>query len=163
MIKTLKYISVITLLILVASCQKETKSSNFTLNGSIKGLKKGVVYLQKDGDSSNIIDLDSMVIKGQSEFTLSTDIDSPILLYLKLFQNDDDEHYIPFFADKGIMELNTSLSKFNGDAKITGSKQQELLEGYLKLMSDFNDRNLDLIQANFLAQKANDVQKLLIL
>ncbi|MCC1484506.1 DUF4369 domain-containing protein [Winogradskyella immobilis] len=156
MIKTYKCITALILIIVVASCQKETKASNFTLKGSIKDLKKGIVYLQKDGDSSNIIDLDSMVIKGQPEFTLSADIDEPLLLYVKLFQNDGEEHYIPFFADKGVMELNTSLANFNSDAKITGSKQQELLEDYLKLMSDFNNRNLDLIKANFLAQKSEN-------
>jgi hypothetical protein len=156
MIKTIKYIAVIVIAIAVTSCQKEN-TSNFTLKGSIKNLKKGVVYLQKDGDSS-IVNLDSMVIKGQPEFILSTDIDEPILLYLKLSKNDDKEHYIPFFADKGITEITTSLDQFSRDAKIIGSTQQAQLEDYLKLMSDFNNSNLDLIKANFLAQKSNDTK-----
>ncbi len=139
---------------MIVSCGKD-KETNFTLKGSIKGLKKGVVYLQKDGDST-IIDLDSMTITGQPEFKLQTTIEEPILLYLKLFKNDGEEHYIPFFADKGVTTIKTSLNKFNYDAEINGSKQQDLLNEYTKVMSKFNDQNLSLIEANFLAQKEND-------
>jgi len=158
MTKLNKVLSLIILLLIVVSCSKE-KETNFSLKGSVKGLKKGVVYLQKNGDSTSIIDLDSMVITGQPEFTLKTKIDEPILLYLKLFKNDGEEHYIPFFADKGITEINTSLKNFNFDAKITGSKQQALLDEYTGIMSQFNDQNLEIIQANFIAQKDNDSLK----
>ena len=144
----------IIMVIIASSCEKETEA-NFTLKGKIKGLKKGVVYLQKDGDSS-IVDLDSLTIVGQTEFTLNTNLEEPVLLYLKLFKNDGEEHYIPFFADKGVTEINTSLKNFNFDAEIKGSKQQDLLNEYTAMMSKFNDQNLDLIEANFLAQKEND-------
>ncbi len=155
MTKLNKALSLIILVLIVVSCGKESEA-NFTLKGSVKGLKKGVVYLQKNGDSTSIIDLDSMAITGQPEFTLQTNIDEPIVLYLKLFKNDGEEHYIPFFADKGITEIKTTLKSFNFDAKITGSKQQELLNEYTDIMSKFNNQNLELIEANFLAQKAND-------
>ncbi|MTE27265.1 DUF4369 domain-containing protein [Winogradskyella ouciana] len=154
MTKFNKILSLLILISMIVSCGKD-KEANFTLKGSIKGLKKGVVYLQKDGDSI-IIDLDSMTIAGQPEFTLHTNIDEPILLYLKLFKNDGEEHYIPFFADKGVTTIKTSLNKFNYDAEINGSKQQDLLNEYTKVMSKFNDQNLSLIEANFLAQKEND-------
>jgi len=149
-----KTLSLFALLLLVVSCGKDN-DTNFTLKGTIKGLKKGVVYLQKEGDST-IINLDSMRISGEPEFTLKTNLEEPILLYLKLFKNDGEEHYIPFFADKGVTEINTSLKNFNFDAKIKGSKQQDLLNEYTSVMSKFNDKNLDLIEATFLAQKAND-------
>ncbi len=154
MIKSNKVLSLIILLLIAVSCGKE-KEANFTLKGNVKGLKKGVVYLQKDGDSS-IVDIDSMVVIGQQEFTLQTNIDEPIILYLKLFKNDGEEHYIPFFADKGITEINTTLKNFNFDAKITGSSQQKLLDEYMDVMSRYNNQNLELIAANFRAQKAND-------
>lgn len=154
MIKLNKALNLIILVLIVVSCGK-TKDDNFTLKGSIKGLKKGIVYLQKDGDST-IIDIDSMVIQGQKEFTLSTQIDEPILLYLKLFKNDGEEHFIPFFADKGVTEINTTLKNFNFDAKINGSKQQQKLDEYLSVMKSFNTQNLDIIEASFLALKKND-------
>jgi hypothetical protein len=154
MIKLNKILGLIILLLITVSCGKD-KDANFTLKGSIKGLKKGVIYLQKDGDSS-IVNIDSLVITGQEGFTMQTNIEEPILLYLKLFKNDSEEHYIPFFADKGVTEINTTLKNFNFDAKITGSKQQDLLNEYTEVMSRFNNQNLELIEANFLAYKAND-------
>ncbi|MGB0981476.1 MAG: DUF4369 domain-containing protein [Winogradskyella sp.] len=154
MIKLNKILSLIILVLIVVSCGKNT-TNNFTLNGTIKGLKKGVVYLQKEGDST-IVNLDSLVIQGQKEFTLSTQIDEPILLYLKLFKNDGEEHYIPFFADKGVTKIKTTLKNFNFDAKINGSKQQQKLDEYLNVIKSFNTQNLDQIEASFLAQKNND-------
>ncbi|MDB9782943.1 DUF4369 domain-containing protein [Winogradskyella sp.] len=154
MTKLNKVLSLIILVLLLVSCSKETKA-NFTLTGTIKGLKKGVVYLQKDGDSS-IVDLDSMIINGKPNFSLQTNIEEPVLLYLKLFKNDGEEHYIPFFAAEGVTELNTTLKNFNFDANIKGASQQDLLNEYTQVMSRFNDKNLNLMQANFLAQKEND-------
>ncbi|MBU2928502.1 DUF4369 domain-containing protein [Winogradskyella psychrotolerans] len=149
-----KVLSLIILATLAVSCGKDN-DTNFTLKGHIKGLKKGVVYLQKDGDSS-IVDLDSMSITGESEFAMHTNLEEPILLYLKLFKNDGEEHYIPFFADKGVTEITTTLKTFNYDYEIKGSNQQLLLEDYLGVMSKYNDRNLDIIEASFMAQNKND-------
>lgn len=154
MTKLNKALSLIILSILAISCGKES-DANFTLKGSVKGLKKGVVYLQKDGDSS-IVDLDSMTINGQSEFMLHTNIEEPIILYLKMFKNDGAEHYIPFFADKGVTEINTTLKNFNYDSEIKGSKQQALLDDYLKIISKYNNQNLDFIEKKYLALKAQD-------
>ena len=154
MIKLNKALSLIILIVLAVSCSK-SKDFNFTLNGKIKGLKKGVVYLQKEGDSG-VVDLDSLVINGQTEFSLHTQLEEPMLLYLKLFKNDGEEHYIPFFANEGLTEISSTLKNFNYDANIKGSKQQELLDNYLKIMSQFNNQNLDIIKNRFLAQKNND-------
>lgn len=154
MTKFNRTLSLIVLILFAMSCSQE-KEANFTLNGNIKGLKKGVVYLQKDGDSS-VVNLDSLIITGEPEFTLQTHLDEPMLLYLKLFKNDGEEHYIPFFADKGVTEISTTLKNFNFDAKIIGSKQQELLENYLGVMSQFNDQNLEIIKNSFIAQKEQD-------
>lgn len=154
MTKLNKALSLIILAVLAISCGKEN-DANFTLKGTVKGLKKGVVYLQKDGDSS-VVDLDSMTINGQREFTLHTTIEEPVLLYLKMFKNDGAEHYIPFFADKGVTEINTTLKNFNFDSEIKGSKQQELLDDYLTIISKYNDQNLDVLEARFLAQKERD-------
>lgn len=139
---------------LFTACTSE-KKGNFTLNVTIKNLKKGVVYLQKE-EGNKIIDLDSVAVNGESNFVLTTDIEEPILLYLKLQKKDGQEHFIPFFADQGVTKINTTLKGFSGDAKIKGSEQQAILDEYLKLMKGFKDKNLDLLKANFEAVKAND-------
>lgn len=146
--------SIAILSILFIACGND-KKGNFTLKGHIKDLKKGTVYLQKD-ENGKIIDLDSVVIKGDPNFVLSTYIKEPILLYLKLHKNDGQEHYIPFFADKGVTEISTTLKGFSGKSKIKGSKQQLLFENYLKLMSDFKNKNLDIIKSNFEAIQRKD-------
>ncbi len=154
MTKLNKILSLTFIVALAFSCS-QSPNTNFTLKGHIKGLKKGMVYLQKDGDSS-IVNLDSVAISGQSEFSLHTDIEEPEILYLKLFKNDKDEHYIPFFADQGVTEISTTLKNFNYDSKIKGSEQQNLLNEYTSVVSKYNSKNLDLIEASFIAQKAND-------
>ncbi|MBF8151098.1 DUF4369 domain-containing protein [Winogradskyella sp. F6397] len=158
MTKLYKTLSLLAVVALAVSCSKNN-NANFTLKGHIKDLKKGVVYLQKDGDSS-IVDLDSMVITGQPEFTLHTNLNEPLLLYLKLFKNDGEEHYIPFFADKGVTEITTTLKTFNYDSEIKGSKQQALLEEYLDVLSKYNDKNLDIIEEKFYAHEQKDSIKL---
>lgn len=139
--------------LLVISCTKET--SNFTLKGNIKGLKKGTVYLEREQDSIYII-IDSLEINGNSYFELHCNLDEPEVLYLRLNKNDNKENIVTFFADKGVTEINSTLKNFSFNAKIKGSKQQELLEEYIAIMSKFNDQNLDLIKERFEPKKEND-------
>jgi hypothetical protein len=136
------------------SCGNE-QPHDFTLKGHVKGLKKGSVYLQKQQDSV-MITLDSLEVNGGSDFELHSELSEPEILFLKLDKNDNDAGTVVFFADKGITEISSTLKNFNFDAKIKGSKQHEILEEYLVIMSRFNDENLDLIQNSLEAQKIND-------
>lgn len=147
--KILLALSIIT----VISCTKET--SNFTLKANIKGLKKGTVYLEREQDSIYKI-IDSLEINGNSYFEMQCNLSEPEVLYLRLNKNDNKEEIVTFFADKGITEINSTLKNFNFNAKIKGSKQQELLEEYIEIMSKFNDKNLDLIKEQFEPKKEND-------
>ena len=149
----MKRIAFIISLLIVSSCAKD--NSNFTLKGTIKDLKKGTVYLQKIEDSL-LVSIDSLKITDGSLFELHAHLDGPEVLYLKLDKQGEDSGLIPFFADQGITEINTTLKNFFGDAKITGSKQQEILEEYKSVMSRFKDKNLDLIKDNLEAHKSQD-------
>ncbi|OBX26970.1 uncharacterized protein DUF4369 [Gelidibacter algens] len=140
-------------LLIVSSCAKD--NSNFTLKGSIKDLKKGTVYLQKIDDTL-LISIDSLIINGESQFELHTYLEGPEVLYLKLDKNGQDSGIIPFFADKGVTEINTTLKNFFMDAKIKGSVQHDKLEEYQMMMSKFKDKNLDLIKNNLEAQRSQD-------
>jgi hypothetical protein len=153
----MKKISFLILALLIISCGKE--QADLTVKTSIKGLKKGTVYLKKATDTS-LITVDSLVINGNSEFELHSNIESPEIFFLYLDKNSSEEDRIMFFADKGITEINTTLKNFVIDAKIKGSKQQNILEDYQLMMSRFNGKNLDLIKENFEAQRDNDTIKL---
>ena len=142
----------ITLLSIVACGKKE---ADLTVTGTIKGLKKGTVYLQAVRDTTLVM-LDSVVINGEEPFMLQSELDEPEVLYLMLDKNSKEEERIAFFADKGITQINTSLKRYTFEPEITGSKQQEKLAEYRKMMSRFNDRNLELIKEKFEAQQSGD-------
>ncbi len=149
----MKRLAFIICLLIVSSCAKD--KSNFTLKGTIKDLKKGTVYLQKIEDTL-MVSIDSLKITGDAQFELHAYLDGPEVLYLKLDKQGEDSGLIPFFADQGVTEINTTLKNFFVDAKITGSKQQEKLEEYKATMSKFKDKNLDLIKDNLVARQSQD-------
>ena len=63
---------------------------------------------------------------------------------------------VSFFADKGLTKVSTTLKNFYFDAKIEGTKQQQLLEDYLQMMGRFNDENLNLIKASIENKSTSD-------
>ncbi len=143
---------------LLFNCTSEEKHE-FTLKGNIKGLKKGTVYLLRQQDSV-LVTLDSLEVNGNPNFELHSDLAEPELLFLKLDKNDNDEGTVVFFADKGITEINSTLKNFNYDATIKGSKQQEILEEYLLMMSKFSDKNLEMIKESLEGQRYQDSTKI---
>jgi len=152
----MKKLSLLIILLLIFSCAKE--SHDLTVIANIKGLKKGNVYLKKVKDTV-LVTVDSVNINGNSKIQLTSDLESPEVFFLYLDKNNSDDDRITFFADKGVTEINTTLKNFVFDAKITGSKQQKVLEEYRLIMSKFNERNLNLIKENFEAQKDGDTSK----
>jgi len=106
-----------------------------------------------------LIIVDSLTINGNSEFELHSDLESPQMFFLYLDKNSNEDRRIPFFADKGVIQINTSLKNFELDAQITGSENQKVLEEYQKVAGKFNEKRLDLIKENFEAQKEGDTAK----
>ncbi len=146
---------IIILLISVAACSE--KESNVTVKGTITGLKKGTLYLQKIDDTV-LINVDSIVVNGDPNFILQDYITSPQIMYLSLDKVDGPqfEDRLEFFAEEGEITINTSLAEFNNKAKIIGSANQTKLTEYREMMKKFNERNLELIQENFEAQRDNN-------
>jgi len=135
---------------MIFSCSKQ--ENDLIVKGTVKGLKKGTIYLQKVSDTT-LMAVDSVSILGDSSFELHSELDSPQMYYLYLDKNDNTENRISFFADKGTTQINTSLKSFVFDARIVGSKQQEILSEYKKMIKQFNNKSLDLLKANFEAQR----------
>lgn len=149
--------SFLSIIMLLIGCTKT--ESNLTVNVKIDGLKKGTVYLKKYEDTLMVI-LDSITVNGNPNITLHSNIETPELFYLELNKHASESEQIAFFADKGLTEINTTLKAFSYNAKIKGSEQQKVLEKYKILISKLNNRNLDLIKAQFDALKKNDSVKL---
>ena len=110
-------------------------------------LKKGNIYLQKISDSA-LINVDSIFVKKNESIILKYNIDSPELFYLNLDVSDIDNR-IEFFGEKGEINIDTSLEKFNSDFKISGSSIDSLYRDYLSVIKKFNNQKLDLIQLSF--------------
>jgi hypothetical protein len=152
----MKKISLLLLIILSISACSE-KENNLLVKGHVKGLKKGTIYLQKIEDTL-LINVDSVMIDGDANFELSDYLESPQVMYLFLdkVDNTDYNDRIEFFAEEGEVTINTTLKNFEVDSRIVGSVNQEKLMEYKKMMQRFNDKNLDLIQKNFEAQRDED-------
>lgn len=142
-----------TLILCFFSCSKN--EDNFQLNGQIKGLKKGTVYLLKAKDSA-FTTLDSAIVSGNPEFTLSTTLNEPEVLFLKLDKNDEDDAVIDFFASEGVTTFNSTLKSFIYDADVQGSQQQNLFNEYRKMIYAYRNKNLELIEQHLQAKIKND-------
>jgi hypothetical protein len=148
-------IALFSILILV-SCTEKKSTKDFVLTGNIKGLKNGTLYIQRINDTI-LIPIDTIKINGDSHFTSEFDLQSPEMLYLFLDRGvtNSVDNNITFFAEKGKMNIETSLDFFTADAKITGSKNQELYDEYRKVVSRFIDQDLSLLEKKLNAYKDN--------
>lgn len=149
------FIALLSLTIL-SSCTERKSNKNLHITGYIKGLKKGTLYIQRIKDTS-LIALDTIKIDGDSHFTSDLNINSPEMFYLFLDRGitNSVDNNLPVFVEPGTITIESSLDFFTADAKIMGSKNQELYEEYKKVVSRYVDQNLDLIKKRFDAFKAN--------
>jgi len=147
-----KFFTII-LLVLIVACSQEKEQGNMVVQGQIKGLKKGTLYLQKMKDTV-IVSVDSIVLFGNDTFKLTDNISSSEMYYLNL-----DGKNISFFGEEGIITINDQVDKFGFSAEISGSKNQKIYEDYKKMISKFQGIQLDLLVANLQAQKDKDIKK----
>lgn len=142
----MKRVLVLLLITFLFSCDKN--EPNLTVMGQVKGLKKGVLFLDRLQDTTVVV-LDSMVINGEQNFLLQATLEEPEVLFVRLMATNSETQRLRFFADKGTTEINTTLKRFIYDAKINGSEQQKKLEEFNEMVSKFNTKNLDLIKDQF--------------
>lgn len=142
---------------LLLGCENNI-NKNMNVNINIKNFKKGHVYLQKVTDSA-IVNIDSIFVKNEKPIIFEYDIDSPELFYVNLDISKLDNR-IEFFGEKGNITIDTSLEKFNSDFKINGSYNDSIYREYLKIIKQFNNKKLDLIELSFNLSKANQVDSL---
>ena len=74
------------------ACTSEETLGNMIVQGQIKGLKKGTLYLQKMKDTL-VVTVDSVAVLGKDTFTLSDYVASPEMYYLTLNTNTDEQKY----------------------------------------------------------------------
>ena len=130
------------------------------VKGQVEGLRKGKLFLQKFQDSI-MINVDSTLVEGTPEFEFKTPLETAEVFYLYLDKEDGDSlnDRILFFGEKGTIEINTLLKTFESSAKITGSKNQELLQEYISFSRKFNDQNLELMKEFYEAQMVRNTKR----
>ena len=147
-----KFIAIVLLSFVAFACSKGKKEV-MIVQGEVKNLKKGTLFLQKTKDTL-FISVDSITIDGDGKFSLSDKIESPEMYYLTLDHSTDK--MVPFFGEAGTITINTNLDRFGFGAKITGLGNQQLLDEYQEMKSKFTDKHLNLVKDGFEAKKEGD-------
>ena len=123
--------------IAVIACGKENENTMY-VKASVKGLKKGTFYLQKQIDSM-IVSVDSISVDGTEDFLMTDDVMSPEMYYLTL---GNSSKRISFFGEKDTVYISSQLDLFG-------------LDNFNDIQQKFNNQKLDLMKAEFEAIKAN--------
>lgn len=148
----MKKLIVVSLVLLSILACNSKRAGSMQVQVQVDGLKKGTIYLQKVVDTL-MVTVDSVTVNGTEQFTLSADVDSPEMYFITL---SDSDKKILFFGEKGKINIKTRLDRFDIAAKTTGSKNQDLFDKYNEMISNFNNQQLDLVEADFEAKKAGN-------
>jgi len=148
-----KITTILALSIVLFACSSK-KEGNMLVQGQIKGLKKGTLYLQKMKDTL-LVSVDSVALLGKDTFTLTDNVDSPVLYYLTFDGNTTDKRIL-FFGEKGTITINDKVEGFGYAPEITGSKNQAILDKFNAISKKFQNQRLEFIKKDFDAKKAKD-------
>lgn len=142
---------------LLFACSEKKSENNLHLTGTIKGLKKGTLYVQREKDNK-LVAIDTIKIEGNSSFETDIELKSPEMLYLFLDRGvtNSMDNNLYFFAEPGTVNIETNLENYLADAKVTGSKNQDLYYDFKKIDRRFQEENLTLIEKRFKAEKSNN-------
>lgn len=152
-IKMRKITAVLALSILLFACSSK-KEGNMIVQGQIKGLKKGTLYLQKMQDSL-LVSIDSLALLGKDTFTLTDYVEEPVMYYLTFDGNTTDKRIL-FFGEEATITINDKVDQFGFAPEISGSKNQEILDKYNVVSKRFQDQRLEFIKKDFEAKRTND-------
>ncbi len=152
-----KIIAVLVVSILMVACSSE-KEGNMIVEGNIKGLKKGTLYLQKMNDTA-LFSVDSMDVFGDGNFKLTDNVISPEMYYLT-FKGNTNEKRILFFGNKGTITLNDNIDTFGFDTEIIGSENQVVFNKFTKINDKFKNQRLQFIKKEFDAIKSKNADSI---
>jgi hypothetical protein len=145
---------------LLFACSEKKSENNLHLTGTIKGLKNGTLYVQRE-TNNKLVAIDTIKIDGNSSFETDIQLKSPEMLYLILDRGvtNSMDNNLYFFAEPGTVNIETNLENYLADAKVTGSKNQDLYYDFKKIDRCFQEENLTLIEKRFKAEKSNNVKE----
>ncbi|WP_299668632.1 DUF4369 domain-containing protein [uncultured Polaribacter sp.] len=149
-----KIIAVLLVSILIVACSSK-KDGNMIVEGNIKGLKKGTLYLQKMNDTA-LVSVDSVKVFGDGNFKLTDNVDSPVMYYVTFDGNTTDKRIL-FFGNKGTITINNHIEAFGFNPEIIGSENQLVFNDFLKINNQFKNQRLEFIKKEFDAARSKDI------
>jgi len=151
------FVYILAFLLILISCNTEDESLKMVVGGNIKGLKKGTLFLQGIPDST-LVNLDSVEIRGDGNFELTTEVPEPDVFYLYLDNADNNSlnDRIAFFGEAGTYKITSRWDAFESNATVDGTEIQKKYEEFKENMSRFNLRQLELSRALRTSQIARD-------
>lgn len=134
----------------LVSCADKSADSNTHVIGTVKGFSSGTIYLQKMKDSV-FVSIDSVKMTGDSKFQFDFDLDSPEMINIVLDRGvtKSIDNSLPLFVEPGTITVSSDLEHFYANAKVTGSKNQELLEQFQKVNTKFKSELLEINKEKF--------------
>lgn len=156
-----KILYALTILFTILACGDAITENTMIVSGHVKGLKKGTLYLQHVSDTTLVI-LDSLQVDGNGSFKFQTELESPEIFYLYLNKKDGNNFndLITFFGEPGAITINSSWDNFERNAEITGAIINSKFIEFKKYMSNFDKRNIELIQQSMNSDKSLDSTQL---
>ncbi len=114
-----KSIFLFLILLCLSSCNSSSNNDSMQIEGTVKGLRKGTLYLKKVIDSSFSV-IDSFIVTRDETFSLNSKIEEPEIFKLQLKKDDGDSlnDEIILFGSKGKIKINTRLNTFESSAII---------------------------------------------
>lgn len=145
------FLKTITLLLVVISLYSCTKknNSNTVFFGTIKGLRKGTVYLKKVIDTSLVV-IDSVQLRGADSFEFNLNLSEPDLYYFYLDKKDGivfNDLAEVFLEPNKKISASTQLDQFNTKLVVKGSENHTRFEAFKKINNKFNLKRFKLIDA----------------
>jgi peroxiredoxin len=139
----------LTAAVILASCGGGNKNE-FTINGNVKGVDSGMIYLQKN-EAGTWTKLDSTNIK-EGKFSFKGTVVTPEMWYLTF---KGTQLVLPFFVENATIDLTVDTDSIDASV-VTGSATNDLFKKYSGQMDILNKRMDDLYTQYQKAKEIND-------
>lgn len=154
-----KFLLLVSIGLTLFSCSKK-EEGNLRISGEIKGLSQGKLYIQRLQDTI-LKPIKVIKFDGNSKFETYLNIKEPEVLYVYLDRGVSNslDNNIAFFAEQGEITINSDIKSFIAKAEVTGNKNQELWNQYKKVISNYNQKNIEYIEQKLEAQIKGNTKK----
>jgi peroxiredoxin len=144
-----KILLILTVAVILVSCGGGNKNQ-FTINGDVKGIDSGMVYLQKL-ETGNWTKLDSTNIK-EGKFTFKGNVAAPEMWYLTFSSNQLN---VPFFVENS--EISLTVYADSIDKSVVNGSETEVIYKNFKGQQRGLDKKMDDLYTDYKkAREAND-------